>query len=74
MVTINFGYLIGGTVIAEQIFSLAGVGSLLIGSIATRDYSIIQLATLIFALLVVVANLIGDLLYVVLDPRVALHK
>ncbi len=74
VVTINFGYLIGGTVIAEQIFSLAGVGSLLIGSIATRDYSIIQLATLIFALLVVVANLIGDLLYVVLDPRVALHK
>ncbi|MDB5542015.1 MAG: Peptide transporter, permease protein [Devosia sp.] len=74
VVTINFGYLIGGTVIAEQIFSLAGVGSLLIGSISTRDYAVIQLATLIFALLVVTANLIGDLLYVVLDPRVALHK
>jgi len=74
VVTINFGYLIGGTVIAEQIFSLAGVGSLLIGSIATRDYSVIQFATLIFALLVVVANLIGDVLYVVLDPRVALSR
>lgn len=74
VVTINFGYLIGGTVIVERIFSLAGVGSLLIGSITTRDYAVIQLATLIFALLVVTANLIGDLLYNLLDPRMALHK
>ncbi len=74
VVTINFGYLIGGTVIAEQIFSLAGVGSLLIGSIGTRDYAVIQLCTLIFALLVVITNLVGDLLYSVLDPRMALHK
>jgi peptide/nickel transport system permease protein len=73
VVTINLGYLIGGTVIVEQIFSLAGVGSLLIGSIATRDYAVIQLATLIFALLVVVTNLVGDLLYILLDPRMALH-
>jgi len=74
VVTINLGYLIGGTVIVEQIFSLAGVGSLLIGSIATRDYAVIQLATLIFALLVVLTNLVGDLLYILLDPRMALHK
>lgn len=74
VITINLGYLIGGTVIVEQIFSLAGVGSLLIGSIATRDYAVIQLATLIFALLVVIANLLADLLYVALDPRVVLHK
>jgi len=73
VVTINLGYLIGGTVIVERIFSLAGVGSLLIGSIATRDYAVIQLATLIFALLVVVTNLAGDLLYRLLDPRMALH-
>ncbi len=74
VVTINLGYLIGGTVIVEQIFSLAGVGSLLIGSIATRDYAVIQLASLIFALLVVVTNLVGDLLYILLDPRMALHR
>lgn len=74
VVTINLGYLIGGTVIVEQIFSLAGVGSLLIGSIATRDYAVIQLSTLIFALLVVLTNLAGDLLYILLDPRMALHK
>lgn len=74
VVTINLGYLIGGTVIVEQIFSLAGVGSLLIGSISTRDYAVIQLATLIFALIIVIANLAADLLYVLIDPRIVLHK
>jgi len=74
VISINFGYLIGGTVIAEQIFSLAGVGSLLIGSIGTRDYAVIQLATLIFALLVVLVNLAADVIYMVLDPRMALAR
>lgn len=74
VVTINVGYLIGGTVIVEQIFSLAGVGSLLIGSIATRDYAVIQLATMIFALLVVTVNLAADILYMMIDPRVAIHR
>jgi peptide/nickel transport system permease protein len=72
LLSINMGYLIGGTVIAEQVFSIPGVGSLLIGSIATRDYAIIQLATLIFAILVVSVNLAADLLYRVIDPRVQL--
>ena len=74
IISINIGYLIGGTVIAEQIFSLPGMGSLLIGSIATRDYAIIQLATLIFALLVVAVNLLADLLYSLLDPRISLAR
>jgi peptide/nickel transport system permease protein len=72
VLSINIGYLIGGTVVAEQIFSVPGVGSLLLGSIATRDYAIIQLATLLFAILVVLANLAADLLYRLLDPRVKL--
>ena len=58
--------------IIEQIFSLPGVGSLLIGSITTRDYAIIQLATLFFALLVVAVNLMADLpLHVARPARVA---
>ena len=73
VLSINVGYLIGGTVVAEQIFSVPGVGSLLVGSIATRDYAIIQLATLLFAILVVLANLAADLLYSLLDPRVTLR-
>jgi peptide/nickel transport system permease protein len=74
VISINVGYLIGGTVIAEQIFSLAGVGSLLIVSITTRDYAIIQLSTLFFAFLVVAVNLLADVLYMALDPRVALDS
>jgi peptide/nickel transport system permease protein len=74
IISINIGYLIGGTVIVEQIFSLPGMGSLLIGSIGTRDYAIIQLATLIFALLVIAVNLVADLLYSLLDPRISLAR
>jgi len=74
IISINVGYLIGGTVIVEQIFSLPGMGSLLIGSIGTRDYAIIQLATLIFALLVIAVNLVADLLYSLLDPRISLAR
>ena len=74
ILSINIGYLIGGTVIIEQVFSLPGVGSLLISSIATRDYAIIQLATLIFALIVVVVNVVADLMYLIIDPRISLDK
>ena len=72
--SINLGWLIGGTVIVEQIFSIPGIGSLLINSITTRDYSIIQLVTLLLALFVIVANLLTDLAYVFFDPRVELKS
>jgi peptide/nickel transport system permease protein len=70
--SINVGWLIGGTVIVEQLFGLPGLGSLLITSITTRDYGIIQLVTLVFALIVLIVNLLTDLAYAALDPRVAL--
>jgi peptide/nickel transport system permease protein len=74
VISINVGWLIGGTVIVEQVFGIPGLGSLLIGSITTRDYSIIQLVTLILAILVIVVNLLTDLAYAALDPRVSLHR
>jgi ABC-type dipeptide/oligopeptide/nickel transport system permease component len=74
ILAINVGILIGGTVIVEEIFSLPGMGSPLIDSITRRDYAVIQLATLIFALLVVVVNLIAELAYAVLDPRISLER
>jgi peptide/nickel transport system permease protein len=70
--SINLGWLIGGTVIVEQLFGLPGLGSLLITSITTRDYGIVQLVTLVFALIVLMVNLLTDLAYAVLDPRVSL--
>lgn len=74
ILSINVGWLIGGTVIVEQIFGLPGLGSLLITSITTRDYSIIQMVTLILAFLVIAVNLLTDLSYAALDPRVSLQR
>jgi peptide/nickel transport system permease protein len=74
VLSINLGFLIGGTVIVEQIFAIPGLGSLLIGSIATRDYAIIQLITLLLALFVLVTNLLTDLAYLVFDPRIDLRS
>jgi len=68
---LNIGWLIGGTIIIEQVFGVPGVGSLLITSILTRDYSIIQFVALVLAFLVIVVNLLTDLTYALLDPRVS---
>ena len=71
---VNLGWLIGGTVIVEQVFSIPGLGSLLINSIATRDYAIIQLVTTVLALFIIVANLATDLAYAIFDPRVTFQS
>jgi peptide/nickel transport system permease protein len=71
---VNLGWLIGGTVIVEQVFAIPGLGSLLINSISTRDYAIIQLVTTVLALLIIVANLVIDLAYALFDPRVTLQS
>ncbi len=68
---VNIGWLIGGTIIIEQVFGVPGVGSLLITSILTRDYSIIQFVALVLAFLVILVNLLTDLAYALLDPRVS---
>jgi peptide/nickel transport system permease protein len=70
VVGLNLGALIGGTVIVEQIFALPGLGQMLLQAINTRDFVVVQAAVVIFALVAVVANLIVDLLYAVLDPRI----
>lgn len=70
LVAINLGTLIGSTVIIEQIFALPGIGSELFQAIDNRDIPIVFGIVTMLALIVVVANLITDLLYSVLDPRV----
>jgi peptide/nickel transport system permease protein len=70
-VGLNIGWLIGGTIIIEQVFGVPGVGSLLITSILTRDYAIIQFVALVLAVLVILVNLLTDLTYALLDPRVS---
>jgi peptide/nickel transport system permease protein len=71
---LNVGWLIGGTIIIEQVFGIPGVGSLLITSILTRDYSIVQFVTLMLAFLVILVNLLTDLAYAALDPRVSFQR
>jgi peptide/nickel transport system permease protein len=66
---IQFGYLLGGTVIVEQIFVLPGLGRLLLSSVTESDYAVAQGVTLLFALGFVLVNLLTDVLYAVVDPR-----
>jgi peptide/nickel transport system permease protein len=68
---LQFGYLVGGTVVVETVFAIPGMGQLLIQSITARDYPVVQAITLISAFLVIVVNLLVDLSYSLLDPRVS---
>ena len=67
------GYLITGAVIVEFTFGLNGLGSGLIAAIQNKDYAVVQAIALIFTVVFVLANLLADLLYVVIDPRVRLE-
>jgi peptide/nickel transport system permease protein len=67
---VNIGYLVGGTLIIEQVFALPGVGQLMINSIFQRDFPVVQGVTLVFAILVVLVYLITDIVHSMLDPRV----
>ncbi|HEU5419077.1 MAG TPA: ABC transporter permease [Streptosporangiaceae bacterium] len=71
---INIGFLIGGTLIVENVFALPGIGSLMIQSIFNRDFPVVQGVTLIFGVLVVLVNLLTDVAYATLDPRVRFDR
>ena len=70
MTGLQFGFLLGGSVVIETVFSWPGLGKLLIDSVAYRDYPVIQAEMLIFALEFILINLIVDLLYGVLNPQI----
>ncbi|HEX3306374.1 MAG TPA: ABC transporter permease subunit, partial [Streptosporangiaceae bacterium] len=72
LVALNLGALVGAVAIIEPIFSLPGVGAILISSITNHDVPIVEGVVLVFAVVVVVAALAADLLYAVLDPRIRL--
>jgi len=69
---VNLGWLIGGTVVVETVFSVPGLGSLLVQSIFARDYMIVQIITLVFACATVMINFLVDVATVALDPRISL--
>lgn len=69
---VNIGWLIGGTVVIENLFAIPGLGALMLSSISGRDYPMVQGITLVFAVLVVSVNILTDLMYAIIDPRVRL--
>ncbi|MBD8065422.1 ABC transporter permease [Devosia sp. PTR5] len=69
---VEFGYLLGGAVIVEQIFALPGLGRLTLDAIAQRDYALVQGSVLFIAFNFLIVNLLVDLAYAALDPRIRL--
>jgi peptide/nickel transport system permease protein len=70
VIGLQAGYLLGGSVVIEQVFSLPGIGRLALQAITTRDYLLLQGTILFVALAFVLMNLLVDLLYARLDPRI----
>ena len=69
---VNIAYLIGSTLVVERVFALPGLGTLMLDAIFNRDFAVVQGVTMVFAVMVVVVNLLTDLSHAALDPRVKL--
>jgi peptide/nickel transport system permease protein len=63
------GNLVGGAVIVESVFSWPGIGRLLVSSVQARDLAVVQVIVLLIGLMMVISNLVVDLLYGLIDPR-----
>ncbi|HKG04050.1 MAG TPA: ABC transporter permease [Conexibacter sp.] len=72
LMSLLIGVLLSGTVVVESVFSLPGLGSLLVRAVTARDFPVVQTLTLLFGFTVVFVSLATDLLYAVIDPRVRL--
>ena len=70
---INIAYLIGSTVVIERVFDLNGLGNLMLNAIGVRDFPVVQGVTIVYAIAVVVINLLTDLVTAQLDPRIRLR-
>jgi peptide/nickel transport system permease protein len=70
VIALGVPQIFGGAIITEQIFKVNGIGALLIGGIEAGDLPLVQTLTFIFAILIVLFNLIADVLYGILDPRI----
>jgi peptide/nickel transport system permease protein len=67
---VNIGFLVGGTLVIEQVYAIPGIGQLMINSIFQRDFPVVQAVTLAFSVMVVLVYLLTDVVHALLDPRV----
>lgn len=74
MIALQLPWIIGGAVVIEVVFSWGGMGSLLVGSVLSRDYQVVQTILLFISIAVVVANLLADILYSFIDPRIRTER
>jgi peptide/nickel transport system permease protein len=74
VLALNFGWMMGAVVIIEEIFTYPGVGRLIVRSIGSRDLPVIQAAVLVPTVAFIFANLLADIIYTLLDPRVSLGE
>ena len=70
LVSLDIAFIIGGAIITETLFKVNGIGQLLLTALFANDLPMVMTLTFIFAVLIVVFNLIADILYGVLDPRI----
>ena len=73
VIAMNFGWMLGGLIIVENVFSYPGLGQMLLRSIETRDVPLLEALSLLIAATYAISNLVADLIYAALDPRVRLE-
>lgn len=70
MIGVQLGMIVGGSVIVESIFNIPGIGTYMMAGINGRDYPVVQACVLVLALSICVVNLLVDILYAFVDPRI----
>jgi glutathione transport system permease protein len=73
MMGLQFGFLLGGSIVVEVVFNWPGMGRLLVDAVEMRDYPVIQALVLLFSLEFILINLVVDLLYAVINPTIRFH-
>jgi glutathione transport system permease protein len=70
MMGLQFGFLLGGSIVVEVVFNWPGLGRLLVDAVSMRDYPVIQAEVLLFSLEFIIINLVVDVLYAVINPTI----
>ena len=70
VVGFRVAFILSGTIVVETVFALPGIGRLFVDSVLRLDYQVVQSLVVVFAVLVVVVNLLTDLVYALVDPRI----